>query len=144
MRKRHLLWSVIAVSGGVAGFTVGHAQQQPQPPFWYVSEFQVDFRMVDSLQRLLRTYTLPVAEEAKRAGNLLDERWLIHHTASEFNVVRMRKFRTWDAINGDTTVSAANRRLFPDSTRRAAINSAFTGIFQASPHRDAIYVEVVR
>lgn len=144
MRKRHLFWPMIAVGGVVAGFTLGHAQQQQQAPFWYVSEYQVDFRMIDSLQRLLRTYTLPVVEEAKRAGNLLDEKWLIHHTASEFNVVRMRKFRTWDAINGDTSVSAANRRLFPDSTRRAAISSAFNGIFQAAPHRDAIYVEVVR
>jgi hypothetical protein len=145
MRLRRSV-GVIAVAVGcvLAGYAIGYAKQQPQPGFWYISQYQVDWRMADSLQKLLRAYTIPIADEAKKAGNLLDDKWLIHHTGTEYNVMHLRHMRTWEALNNDTTVRVATRRLFPDSVQRATFSRAFTGIFQGGGHRDAIYIPVVR
>lgn len=145
MKARHVAaaatLSAVSLFGGYA---VGHSEQQVHPGFWYVSQYQVDFRKIDSLQKLLRTYQIPLAEEARKAGVLLDEKWMIHHTGTEYNVLHLRHLRNWEAINGDTTVGNARRRLWPDSGRRADINRAFAEIYGAAPHRDAIYVPVVR
>ena len=145
MRGRRVL-GVIAVSTGclLSGYAVGLARQQPQPGFWYVTQYQVDWRVVDSLQKMLRAYALPVIDEAKKSGNYLDAKWLIHNTGTEYNVMYMRHMRSWEALNNDTTFATAYRRLFPDSAQRSSVNRAFSGIFQASPHRDAIYVPVTR
>lgn len=128
----------------LAGYAVGHARQQVHPGFWYLTQYQVDFQKIDSLQKLLRTYTLPLAEEAKKSGVVLDEKWLIHHTGTEYNVLQLRHVRSWEAINSDTTVGRAMRRLWPDSGRRVDINRAFAEMLSGAPHRDAIYVPVVR
>lgn len=142
MTKRSMLSLTAAAACLLAGFALGQTQPQQPQGYWYVSEFRVDFRLVDSLQKMLRAYTLPVNREAHRSGDFLEERWLFHHTGDEYNVMRMRRFRTWDAIQNDTSFGAAFRRQFPDSARRAAINAAFTGVFQAAPHRDGIYTEL--
>lgn len=142
MRMRHLLWSVAAVSLG-AGYLFGQSRSAQQPTFWYITEYRVPFAMADSLQRLIRIHTLPANEEARRSGDFLGERWLFHHTGGAHTVLRMRQFRTWDAIENDTSVRTAFRRQVPDSARRAAINAAFAGILLREPHRDAIYVEPV-
>ncbi len=141
MRKRRILWPLGAIACLLVGFTFGFAQQQQPTAYWYVTHFQVDFRLTDSLSRLLKANT-GVRDELKRSGNLLEERWLLHHTGSEWNVLRIRKFPNWAAINDNAAVTAAVRKVFPDSAQRAANNRAFQGIFQASPHRDGIYVEI--
>ena len=143
MRIRRMLWPVAAIACLLVGFTIGFAQQQQQPTaYWYVTQYQVDFRLTDSLSRMLKAHRTPFVEELKRSGNLLEERWLLHHTGSEWNVLHIRKYPTWAAMNDPATANAALRKAFPDSVRRAAINNAFQGIFQASAHRDGIYVEM--
>lgn len=142
--SRRCGWTVAACLTFGIGYGVASAQQSPAT-FWYMSQFQVDWRLADSLQYLLRSYQLPIAQEAQRqGGDLLDEKWLFHHTGTEYNVIRLRRFRTWDAIENDTTFAAAYRRMYPNAGHRAAIDSAFGRIFQGAAHRDAIYVEVTR
>ena len=142
MRMRRMLWPLAALACLLAGFTLGFAQQQQQPTaYWYLTQHQIDFRLADSLGRMLKTVS-GVNEERKRSGHLLEERWLLHHTGTEWNVLRIQKFPNWAAISDDAPVNAAFRKVFPDSARRDAITKAFGGIFQANAHRDAIYVEI--
>lgn len=143
MRMHRVLWPLAAIACLLVGFTFGFAQQTQQPTaYWYVTQFQVDFRLADSLGKMLKAHRTPVAEELKRSGNMLEERWLLHHTGNEWNVLRIQKFPNWAAMNDNAAGMAAIRKVVPDSARRATINSAFRDIFQANPHRDGIYVEM--
>jgi hypothetical protein len=143
MRMRRMLWPLAAIVCLLVGFTFGFAQQTQQPTaYWYVTQYQVDFRLTDSLGKMLKAHRTPIVEELKRSGNLLEDRWLLHHTGSEWNVLHIRKFPTWAAMNDNAAGMAAVQKVFPDSARRTAINRAFQGIFQANPHRDGIYVEM--
>lgn len=145
MQTRRIVGAVaLSALSLVSGYTLGNAQQQVHPGFWYVTQYQLDFQKVDSLQKLIRTYSIALADEAKKSGTLLDEKWMIHHTGTEYNVLQMRHWRNWEALNADTTIGRAMRRLWPDSGRRVDINRAFAEMLSAAPHRDAIYVPVVR
>jgi len=131
---------VLAVTGVAASREL---QQQPAP-YWYVSYYQVEWSKVDSLSKLVRAYTLPIVEEQKKLGTLLDYRILIHSHGSRDNVVIVRKLASWAAIDRDTTLQIAYRRVFPDSLKRKEINGAFNWVFAGGLHRDEIYREVVR
>lgn len=136
----------------VAGFVLAgmlslrlDAQPAPTPQHYVtVASYQVDFSKVDSLSKLVRAYSLPIADEAKKMGVLLEYRVLIHYYAGRDNVVILRKFNSWGAIQSDTSYNAAFRRLVPDSLKRRAINDAFSAIFGSNLHHDEIYAEVVR
>ncbi|MBI1967433.1 MAG: hypothetical protein HYS40_05550 [Gemmatimonadetes bacterium] len=145
MRRIVLPVAALLLGSGLV-VAVGLAQQQQQQDrvYWYVSAYQVSFDRVDSLTRLLRAHRLPVIEERKRMGTLLDERWLIHNYGDEYNVVRIGQFRTLTALVEDTTGQAAFRKVYPDSVQRAAISAAFNWVFAGAPHRDNIYREVRR
>lgn len=118
--------------------------QQPAgdaPIWWYVSTYKIPFERIDSLRSLIRIYELPVVEEAKRGGNLIERHYLVHDTGDEWNFVIVSKWRSWAAIRGDTTISAARRRLMPDSANRAAVGRLFNWAFGPAEHRDNIYTE---
>src|SRR4026208_2451799 len=89
--------------------------QQAAPPketYWTVAYYQVDWPKVDSLTKLFRTYTLPLVDEVKKSGGLLDYRILIHNMAGRDNVVIMQKFSSWSAIHdSDAIFQAAIRRI---------------------------------
>lgn len=125
-----------------------HGQLAPPPGSAYVviSYNQVDWRRVDSLSKLIKTYRLPQAEEAKKAGNLLEYRYLFHTWGTEWNVVLIRKFRNWAVMETgrDTTMAAALRKIVPDSAQRAAVAAGFAWALDGNAHRDEIYAEVVR
>jgi hypothetical protein len=144
MTARHVAGAIaLSAVSLLGGYAIGHARQQVHPGFVYLTHYEIPFERVDSLQKLIRTYSIPMTDEAKKSGTLLDEKWLIHHTGTEYNVLQIRHWRNWEAINADTTIGRAMRRLWPDSGRRVDINRAF-GEMLAGAHRDAIYVPVVR
>lgn len=140
MRAIHLLIPTAGLTVWL-GATSLRPAQQTEAPYWYISTYSVDWRQVDSLQSLFRNYTLPIAEEAKKEGKLLDYKILIHNMGNEWNVVLARKYRSWDDID-DAVLMPATRKLFPDSADRARVNAAFGEIYQGGAHRDAIYREV--
>jgi hypothetical protein len=78
------------------------------------------------------------------------KRWACCRTISDprlgrlDNVVIIRKYSSFDAINSDTTFAAAMRRITPDSTKRKAVNDAFNSIFGSGLHHDEIYAEVTK
>jgi hypothetical protein len=140
MRTRRILWPLVAIVCLLVGFTFGFAHQQQPTPYWYVTQYQVDFRLTDSLSKLIKV-TSGVREEWKRTGVLLEERWLLHHTGDEWTVLHLRKYPTWAAITDNTPLMAAVRKAYPDSTRRTAIEKAFQDILTTA-HRDGIYMEM--
>ncbi len=46
------------------------AQEEEEQPVWHLLHYQVDWNRVDSLETLFETYSLPIAEEAKKMGDL--------------------------------------------------------------------------
>jgi hypothetical protein len=138
---RRVLWPLAAIACLLVGFTFGFAQQQQPTAYWYVTQYQIDFRRTDSLSKLIKAFT-PAREELKRSGNLLEERWLLHHTGNEWNVLHIRKFPSWAAMNDEGAAIAALRKAVPDSVRRDAMIRAGQELFQANAHRDGIYVEI--
>ena len=53
MRTRRALWPLAALACTLTGFTLGFAQQPPTP-YWYVTQYQIDFRLADSLSKLIK------------------------------------------------------------------------------------------
>ena len=144
-RHRMVATVVVASVVGLCSPVISVAQQATPPqPAWTVAYYQVEWPKVDSLRKLVQTYTLPTVDEAKKAGTLLDYRMLIHHYAGRDNVVIMQKYSSWAAIDSDSSYGVAFRRLFPDSTKRKAINDGFTWAFGNGLHRDEIYGEVLK
>ena len=106
-----------------------------------IAEHRVPFERVDTLQQLLKE-SRPVLAEAKRNGGIVDDVWLIHRWAGEYNVVNITTYKSWAAIE-DTTLGlgAAQRKVFPDSVARKKLNDRFTWVFEGVSHRDNIYVK---
>jgi hypothetical protein len=145
MRRHHLPIAFTFFLAAALPASLPAQQAAPaQQAFWTVSSFQIDFSKVDSLTKLYRAYTVPVVDEAKKMGVLLDYHILIHAWAGRDNVVIIRKYSSFDAINSDTTFAAAMRRITPDSTKRKAVNDAFNSIFGSGLHHDEIYAEVTK
>jgi hypothetical protein len=137
----------LALSLAAVAPSSSHGQQAapPKEAYWTVAYYQVDYPKMDSLTKLLRAYQLPVVDEVKKSGGLLDYRILIHNMAGRDNVVIMQKFSSWSAIHdSDAAFQAAIRRIQPDSIKRKAVLDAFGSIFGGGLHRDEIYTEVTR
>ena len=117
------------------------AQEEEEQPVWHILHYQVDWNRVDSLETLFETYSLPIAEEAKKMGDLLEYKWLIHTQGSEWNVVLMMKVRSWEAVQ-NSGIGAAYRELYPDEATREEINAAFNWAFGGGGHRDEFFREV--
>jgi len=98
---------------------------------------------VDSLNKLVQAYTLPIAQEQKKLGVLLDFKLLIHAHGGRDNVVFVRKLASWAAVEGDTTFGVAFRRVFPDSLKRVQIQAGFAWALGHTLHHDEIYREVL-
>ena len=143
MRPRTKLAAVV-IAAAVTGLGFRFQAQQPQNAYWYLSYYQVHFPKIDSLQKLARAYTLPIIEEQKKMGMLLDYRLLVHRHGGRDNVVIMRKVASWSGIERDTTFQSAFRKLYPDSLKRREINAALQWAFGDGLHRDEIFSEVVR
>jgi hypothetical protein len=140
MRRTFIAIAILAVSAVESRV---EAQQQPRDTlvYWYVSAFKIPFDRIDSLRTLIRIYELPVVEEAKRGGQLIERNYLVHDTGDEWNFVIVTKWRSWAAIRSDTSIAAARVRLMPDSANRAAVGRLFNWAFGPAEHRDNIYVE---
>jgi hypothetical protein len=136
-----LIVSALALLVFWPGAARGQEQQPAQQPYWVVSYYEVPWARVDSLVKLYRQHRIPVVEEAKRAGTILDYRILIHHFGSEENVVIMEKYPSWEAIDRGTGFGEAARRLGRDEEAQRQISEGFDWVFEGVPHRDEIYAE---
>lgn len=107
--------------------------------YWYVSHYQIPWAKVDSLVSLEKTYSPQIREATTpEQTGVLDRKLLIHDTGTEYNVVIMTKYPSWNAIRAETDVLEL---VFPDEAERSTIQEAYGWIFEDTDHRDAIYVE---
>jgi len=143
-RTRISVLLALSLTAVVAARSPGQQAASARETFWVVSYYEVEWPKVDSLTKLMRAYTMPVVEEAKKSGGLLDYRVLIHSYAGRENVVILQKFSSFAAIHNDTAWLAAIRRITPDSTKRRVVQDAFNSIFGSGLHRDEIYTEVTK
>ena len=77
-----------------------------------IAEHRVPFERMDTLQQLLGTLTR--LAEVKRKGGIVDDVWLIHKWAGEYNAVNITTYKSWAAIE-DTTLGygPALRKVLP-------------------------------
>lgn len=141
---RALRWSLAATVALVLCTTqalVGQEmEEEEQQAYWHVAAFQVPWDRVDSLQTLIDR-TQPVVERAIENGRLLDLKILIHNMADEYNVIEMRKYPSWAAIEEGPGLQEASEQVFDEATNEA-INAGFEWVYDgASAHKDLIYTE---
>ncbi len=110
-------------------------------PYWYIMHVKVAFAKMDSLAKYHNDYYIPVVEEAKKQGTILDEKWLQHHTGSEYTIVMMTKYPSWAAINVDW-FSEALKAIEPDKAKRKVYGDTFDYLFDGFIHYDEILTEM--
>lgn len=144
MKKGKTFISTLLLFTLFATFSTLIAQEDPkdETPYWYVSSYKIAWEKADSLQTLVKLYTIPILAEVKKAGGLLDYKVLIHNTGDEYNVVIMSKYPSWAAIDKEAGWSAAFKMLEPDEAKRKKVYDTFNWVFDGSVHIDNIYTEV--
>lgn len=134
--KVFLILSLVVV------FTVApnlKAQEKKDVHYWYVSSYKIPWSKIDSLNKFVKKYTIPVVEEAKKQGYILDYNLLIHHTGDEYNVVIMNKYSSWEEMGKGNRFNKVMEKLYPDNAKRDSINSKIRWIFENPVHIDNIY-----
>jgi len=120
---------------------VAQDKEKEDTPYWYVSFYKVEWAKVDSIQTLIKEYTLPTVEEAKKMGTLLDYKVLIHNTGDQHNLVIMMKYPSWAAID-EFSFSEAFKIIEPDEEKRKEVYATFNRLVPSENHYDNIYTEV--
>jgi len=120
---------------------IAQEEETKETPYWYVGSFRVPWAKVDSLQKLVKEYTIPVVAEAKKRGTILDYHLLIHHTGGEYNVVIMTKFPSWAAIDEGAGFRAVFETIELDKAKRDSVRASFNWVFESATHKDNIYRE---
>ncbi len=144
MKKGKAFISTLLLFTLFATFSTLNAQEDPkdETPYWYVASYKIAWEKVDSLQSLIKLYTIPISVEVKKSGGLLDYKVLIHHTGGEYNVVIMSKYPSWAAIDKEIGWGDAFKKIEPDKAKQKEVSDAFSWIFEGSVHIDNIYKEV--
>lgn len=117
------------------------AQEKEDTPYWYVSYYNVDWAKMDSIETMIKEYTLPAVEEAKKMGTLLDYKVLIHHTGDQHNLVLMMKYPSWAAID-EFSFTESFKIIEPDEEKRKKAYATMNRLIPYENHYDNIYTEV--
>ena len=97
---------------------------------------------MDSLEKLVKKYTVPIVAEAKKRGTIVDYKLLVHNTGDEYNVVIMTNYSSWVAMGEGACFDVAFESIEPDKSKRDRVNAAFDWIFEGAVHKDNIYREL--
>jgi hypothetical protein len=108
----------------------------------YATFLKVPWSEVDSLLKLSR-YAPAILEKGKEMGCYLDQEMLIHHTGTEYNVVYMTTYASFDDL-GPGDDCGAFEAVVPDSTERAALDDGFEYVLDGYKHYDIIYWQPFR
>ncbi|MEN8119434.1 MAG: hypothetical protein ABFS35_03770 [Bacteroidota bacterium] len=144
MKTNKIFIVVLSLAMLLPAFSTIQAQEKKkkEKAYWYVSSYKVPWANIDSLQKLVKKYTIPIIAEAKKRKTLLDYKILIHHTGDEYNVVIMMKYPSWAAIGKGSGLQAAFEAIESNKAKRDSINAAFAWLFDGSVHKDNIYREI--
>ncbi len=120
---------------------IAQDKEKEDTPYWYVSYYKVDYAKIDSIETLIKEYTLPSVKEAKKMGGLLDYKVLIHHTGEQHNLVLMMKYPSWAAID-EFSFAEPFKIIVPDEEKRKKVYATFGRLIPYEKHYDNIYTEV--
>jgi len=120
---------------------IAQEKEKEDTPYWYVTYYKVDWAKIDSIKTLIKEYTLPSVEEAKKMGTLLDYKVFIHHTGDQHNVVIMMKYPSWVAID-EFSFAEPFKIIEPDEEKRKKIYATMYRLIPYENHYDNIYTEV--
>jgi len=111
----------------------------------YASYMKVPWSRIDSLM-VLQHGTAPAwREKAIEMGCFLDWQMLIHHTGSEYNVVYLTTYDSWEHLTpGRGCGNTAWQEVMPDSTARAAVEAGLQWVHDEYKHYDEIYWQPFR
>ena len=123
----------------IPSLLMAQEEEKKDVPYWYVMSIKIPWERIDSLQTLVKKYTVKVTAEAIKSGKILDYKFLIHHTGDEYNVVIMTKFPSWDSMGDLTTMQTAQELVIPDKEERDKVNGGWQWIFEGTQHIDNIY-----
>lgn len=116
------------------------AQEAEEPPIWVVTSTKIPPDRLEACMAARDRYVIPMDNELKSRGLLLDRTILQHYYADEWNVVVISKYRDWNAID-EANDAGIEEELYSEE-ERDAYDSETEG---CSPdfHRDQIYTEHV-
>ncbi|MFC1785981.1 hypothetical protein ACFLZA_01285 [Candidatus Neomarinimicrobiota bacterium] len=141
MKTTRIITSIIVIMLLIPCLGFAQDKEKEDTPYWYVSHFKVDYAKIDSLETLIKEYTLPAVEEAKKMGTLLDYKVLIHHTGEEHSLVIMIKHPSWAAID-EFSFAEPMKIIVPDEEKRKKVSATFSRLVPYENHYDTIYTEV--
>ncbi len=139
--KRFMVGVILVGFFSAYSTVLAQGDQAKDTPYWYTSSHRVQWARVDSLQKLVKTYTIPTVAQSKKMGRILDYRLLVHHTGGEYNVVIMIKYPSWAAINAGAGFGDAFKAIEPNEAKRKVATDGFNWVFEGSVHVDNIYIE---
>ena len=127
----------------IPAFLIAQEEEKKDVPYWYVSSHKIPWEKIDSLQALVKKYTVPLVAEAKKSGLILDYNILIQHTGDEYNVVIITKFPSWAAIDEGAGWGAAMKIVVPDKEERNKAWAGWQWVFKGVPRIDNIYIDAM-
>ena len=133
---------LLAVLFSAQSTVLAQEEKSQETPYWYVSSYKVPWAKVDSLEKLVKQYTVQIVAEAKKQGSILDYRIFRHHTGGEYNIVILEKLPSWAAINVSGIYRKAFEAIEPDKSKRDEVNAGFNWVFEGTVHNDNIYTEM--
>jgi hypothetical protein len=118
------------------------AKEAEEPPIWVVSSTKIPPDRVEAFMAASDRYVIPIDNELKSRGLLLDRTVLQHYYADEWNVVVISRYRDWNAIDEANDASDGIEEELYSEEERDAFDSETQG---CAPdfHRDQIYSEHV-
>ncbi len=122
---------------------VAQDKEKDSKPYWYFSYYKVNNAKIDSLYKLETKYGIPVAEEAKKQGIILEHKTLRHHTGDEYNIVFMTKLPSWSALEKNW-FRTAFKVVEPDKDIRKKVIDSYNWVFEGWIHYDNIYTEITK
>ena len=119
-------------------------KEKKETSYWYVSYSKVTGAKVDSLVNFSKKYLIPIAEETKKKGTILDYKMLIHHTGTEYNVVYMVKYPSFSTMEYGIAgwLLPTFKEMEPDKEKQMAFRAAQQYVTDGFIHYDEIYWEV--
>ena len=118
------------------------AQEEQEPSIWVITSTKIPPDRLEACMAARDRYVIPMDNELKSRGLLLDRTVLQHYYADEWNVVIVSKYRDWNAIDEANDASDGIEEELYSEEEREAYDSETEG---CSPdfHRDQIYTEHV-
>ena len=117
-------------------------KEKNETPYWYYSFLKFEsYDKVNEFQKFHEEAIVPIVEEAKNQGTLLDYKFLRHHTGDEYNIVVARKHPSWCSITANWREKALDA-IEKDEDKKKAFWDKYSELVNTMSHYDCIYIQL--